>query len=60
MYLIITIRIFFIHIQSIIVIIIIIIRHFLLKISKLFFEYAIREGFTIHFTTFMENFLIWL
>ena len=56
-YLIITIRIFFIHIQFFIIINII--RHFRLKISKLFFEPHNPEGFNIHFTTSIEKFLIW-
>ena len=53
----ITIRIFFFHIQFMIIIIIII--HIMLKISKLFFEPALLKGFNVHFTTFIENFLVW-
>ena len=49
---------FFILIQ-IIIIIIITLNHFGLEISKLFFKTTILEGLNIHFTTFMEMFLIW-
>ena len=49
-FLIITLRIFFIHMQ------IILISHFWLLISKLFSKSATLKGFNIHFISIMEDF----